>query len=48
MLDGDEIGADERNMIHLPKGTDNPAMINSRNQDGKEIGQEGGLFLEVE
>ena len=48
MLDGDEIGTDEGNMIHLPKGADNSAMVNSRNEDGQEIGQEGGLFLEVE
>lgn len=38
MLDGDKIGTDERNMIHLPKRTDNSAMVNSRNENGEEIG----------
>jgi hypothetical protein len=38
MLDGDEIGTDERNMIHLPECADNSTMVDSRNEDGKEIG----------
>jgi len=37
MLDGDEVGTDERNMIHLPERADNSAMVNSRNENGKEI-----------
>ena len=48
MLDGDEIRADKRDVVDLAESADNTRVINSRNENGQEVGQEGRLLLEVE
>ena len=48
MLHGDEVGADERNVINRPERLHNTGMVDTRNKDGEEISEEGRLFLEVE
>lgn len=35
-------------MIHLAKHAHNTAVVNPRNQNGKEVIEEGGMFFEVE
>ena len=48
MLDSDEVRADERGVLYLVEHTNNPGVINARNENGEEISQKCGLFLEVE
>ena len=48
MLDSDEILVDERNVVNLTGSIDNTRMVDSRNENGQEVSQEGWLFLEIE
>lgn len=48
MLNSDEIRADKGNVVHLPECPHHSAVINARNENGEEISQKCGLFLEVE
>ena len=43
-----EIRVDERNEANLTESTDNTRMVDSRNENGQEVSQEGWLFLEIE
>jgi hypothetical protein len=47
-LDSNEIRVDERNEANLTESTDNTRMVDSRNENGQEVSQEGWLFLEIE
>jgi len=48
MLDGDEIRTDQWDVVDLPEHADNTAVVDTGNENGQKISQEGGLFLEVE
>ena len=48
MLNGDEVGADEGNMVHLTEHPDDTGMIDPLDHDREQVGKESGLFLEVE
>ena len=48
MLHGDQVRANERDVVHLPEHTDNAGVVDAGNENGEEVGKEGGLFLEVE
>ena len=48
MLHGDEVGADERNVINRPKRLHDTGMVDTRDKDGEEISEESRLFLKVE
>jgi hypothetical protein len=48
MLDSDQIRSDKRDMIDLFKNADNTAVIDTRNEDRKEISQQIWLLLKIE
>jgi len=48
MLNGNEIGTDERNVVLLLEDAYHSGVVNSGNKNGKEIGQESGLLLKIE
>lgn len=48
MLDSDEVRADKGDVVHLPECPHHSAVVNARNQNGEEVSQKCGLFLEVE
>ncbi len=48
MLHGDEVRADEGNMVDRPEHLDDTSMIDTGNEDSEEVGKECRLFLEVE
>ena len=48
MLHGDEVGADERNVINRPERLHDTGMVDTRDEDGEEISEEGRLLLKVE
>lgn len=48
MLHGDEVRADEGNMVDRPEHLDDASVIDTGNEDGEEVGKECRLFLEVE
>ena len=47
-MHGDQVRANERDVVHLPEHTDNAGVVDAGNENGEEVGEEGGLFLEVE
>jgi hypothetical protein len=47
-LNSDEVGENERNIVIALKHLDDSRMINARDKDGQQIGEQFGLFLEVE
>lgn len=48
MLHGDEIRADQWDMVDLAEHPDDTRMVDSRNHDGQQIGEEVRLLLQVE
>jgi hypothetical protein len=48
MLNGDEICANERDVIDLPESADDARMIDSRNINSQKVRQESQLFLRIE
>ena len=48
MLDSNKVGADEREVADLTECANNTRVVNSRDKNGQEVSQEGGLFLKVE
>lgn len=47
-LDAEEEGLDERDVVGLFKEADDTGDVDAGGEDGEEVGQEGGLLLEVE
>lgn len=37
MLDSDEVGADQRDVIDLPERTNNTSVINARNKNSQQV-----------
>ncbi len=48
MLNGDEVGADKRDVVDLPEHANHSAVVDARNQNGKKVSEESGLLLEIE
>ena len=48
MLDGDEVRADKGDVVNLSERPDNSRVIDTRNENSKQVGKECGLFLKVE
>ena len=48
MLDGDEVRADERDVVNLSERPDNSGVIDTGDENCKQVGKECGLFLKVE
>ena len=48
MLDSNQVRANKRYVVDLLEHTDNPAMIDARNQDREKIREERRLLLQVE
>jgi hypothetical protein len=48
MLNSNEVGPDERDMVDLAEHANDSAVVDARNHDSKEVSEEGGLLLEVE
>ena len=48
VLDGDEVRADKGDVVNLSEGPDNSRVIDTGNENSKQVGKERGLFLQVE
>ena len=48
MLNSNEVSPDKRNVVDLAEHANNTAVVDARDHDGKEVGEQGGLLLEVE
>ena len=48
VLHRNKVSPNQRNIIIALEHLDYSCMVNTGNEDGQEVGQEGGLFLQVE
>lgn len=48
MLDSDEVGANERDMIDLTEHADDAGVVNTRNKNSQQVGKKCWLLLEIE
>ena len=48
MLYSNKIRADERDVVDLAERADDSAVVDAGDEDGEEVGEERGLFLEIE
>ena len=48
MLNGDKVRPNKGYVIHFAKHAHNTAVVNARNQNGKEVIEEGRMFSKVE
>ena len=47
-MDGDEVGLDEGDVVGALEHADDTGVVNAGDEDGEEVVEEHGLFLEVE
>ena len=48
MLNSNEVRLDQRDVVNLTECPDNTGVVDTGDEDGKEIGQQGWLLLEIE
>jgi len=48
VLNSDKVRPNKWYVVHFAKHAHNTAVVNTRNQNGEEVIEEGGVFLEVE
>lgn len=48
MLDSNQVSPNERYVVNLSEHANDTSMIDSGNEDSKEISQQGGVLLQIE
>ena len=48
MLHGDEVGADERNVVDLTEHLNNTSVVDTWDQRGQQVSEKSRLLLQVE
>ena len=48
VLNCNEIRTDQRDVVDLPEHLDDTAVVNARNENSEQVGEESRLLLEVE